>query len=139
MTDFSAEFPNGKHDERKNDADGEAHLPIDVEHHGEKDDKSEAFLKEIGEIFRERDASLLNVVDHRGQYAPRGVVLKKPDGLANDFRVDLVAQVRDGGMASVLDLRYAKIFGYALGDESHKQDADGQAERVWPHVAEKPL
>src|SRR6266436_8155934 len=125
MTDFSAEFPNGKHDERKNDADGEGHPPIDVEHHGEKDDKSEAFLKKVGEIFGEGDASLLNVVDHRGQHAPRGVVLKKPDGLANDFRVDLVAQVGDGGMTGVLDFGYAKIFGYALGNEKHNE---GEAE-----------
>src|SRR5260370_8375445 len=110
MADLSAEFYNGKNKQRKNDADGERHLPIDVKHHGQKNDECEAFLKEIGEIFRERDASLFNVVDHRGQHAPRGEVLKKPDGLANDFRVDPVPQAGHGGTTAVLDFGYPTTF-----------------------------
>ncbi len=132
------------------------------------------------------------------------MVLKKSDGLANDFCVDLVAKIGDGGVPGVLNFRYAEVLGDAFGNEndherdaedgpdvvnargkelvevdgaaagngeqrelsaggrgsqhvvprdarhesdeavgdgheSHKNDANSQAERVWPHVAEKPF
>ncbi len=66
VADFSAEFSDRKNDQRKHHGYGERHLPIDIEHHRNKDNQRETFLKEIGEIFGERDAGLLNVVDHRG-------------------------------------------------------------------------
>jgi len=85
VPDFSAEFSDRKYDQRKHDANREAHLPIDVKHHDEKNDEREAFLKEIGENIGERDAGLLDVVDHRGQNAARRIVLEEPNRLTNNF------------------------------------------------------
>ncbi len=76
-------------------------------------------------LFRERDAGLLDVVDHRGQNAARRVVLEEPNRLTNDFRIDLVAQIGDGGVANVLNFSYAKVFRDAFGNVKHNE---GQAE-----------
>ncbi len=202
VTDLSAEFSDGKNDQGKHHAHSEGHLPIDVEHHREKDNQRETFLKEIREIFGERDARFLDVVDDRRQHTTRRVMLEKSDGLTDDFCVDVIAQVGDGRVPGVLNFGYAEIFGDAFenenhherdaedgphmvnarreklievdgaaagngkegklragrrggqhvvprdarhesdealgdGDESHKNDADGQSEGVWPDVAEK--
>ncbi len=48
-------------------------------------------------------------------------MLKEPDGLTNDFRVDLVAQIGDGRVPSVLYLGYAEVFRDALGNENHHE------------------
>src|SRR5947208_10913943 len=121
MTDFSSEFSDGKHDERQNEANSERHFPIDVEHHGEENDQGETFLKEVGQIFGKRDASLLDIVDDGGQDAPGGMMLKESDGLANDFGIDLIAQIGDGRMTRVLNFRDTEIFGNAFGDEKHDE------------------
>jgi hypothetical protein len=36
------------------------------------------------------------------------------------------------------DARHEGDQTVGYGDESHKHDAHGQAEDVWPHIAEKP-
>src|ERR1700741_2666109 len=118
MTNLPAEFSDRKNYQRKHNADRECHLPIDVKHHGEKNKEGEALLKEIGEIFRERDAGLLDVVDHRGEHTPSGVVLKKSDRLADDSCVHLVAQVGNGRVPGILNFGYAEVFGDALGNKN---------------------
>src|SRR5262249_33680725 len=89
----------------------ERHFPVDPEEHANKDDETETLLKEIGEVFGERDASALDVVDGRGKKAADRMVLKEGNRLANDFCIDLIAQIRDRGLADVLNLCQAKIFG----------------------------
>src|SRR5256885_3096836 len=121
MTNFFAKFADGKNHERKHYADREAHFPIDVKHHREKYEKSETFLKKVGQIFREGDAGLLDVIDYRGEHSSAGIVLEKSDRLANDLGVDVIAQVGDSSVAGVLDFGHTKIFGDALGNENHNQ------------------
>src|SRR5580698_1550595 len=49
------------------------------------------------------------------------MVLKETDWLANDFCVNVVAEIGDGGVADVLDLRGAEIFGNRLDTEDNEQ------------------
>ena len=86
-----------------------------------KDDQRKTFAKQVGEIFRERDAGALDVVDGDGEQTAGRMVLEETDGLANDLGVDVVAQIGDGGVADVLDLRRAQIFGDGLDAEDHQQ------------------
>ncbi len=49
------------------------------------------------------------------------MVLKKTDGLANDPGVDLIAQIRDGGQAGILDLCGAEIFRQSFGKKENDE------------------
>ena len=48
------------------------------------------------------------------------MVLKEANGLLDDFGVDVVAEIGDGSVANVLNLRGAQIFGDGLDTEDHE-------------------
>src|SRR5262249_55823485 len=130
MPDLAAKFADGEHDQWKHDTDSQRHFPVDVEHHEKEDDECEALLKKIGEILGKGYTGLLNVVYDGGQNSAGGMMLKKSDGLANDFSVHLIAKIRDGSVAGVLNFGNAKIFRNTLG---YKEDDQRDAEDG-PHV-----
>src|SRR5438132_7279482 len=58
------------------------------------------------------------------------MVLKKPDGLANNARINLVAQVGDGRETGVLNRSRAEVFGKRFCEEENDQ---GESKNG-PHV-----
>ena len=57
---------------------------FDLKQHGEENEQRKTLAKEVGEVFGERDAGALDVVDDRGNQAAGGLMLEESDGLAND-------------------------------------------------------
>ena len=111
---FAAEFADGKDNQRQENDGAERHPPVQCEHDGDEDNQRETFAEKVGEIFGKRDARAFDVVDGDGEQASGRMVLEEADRLPDDFGVNVVTQIGDGGVADVLDLRRAQIFGDAL-------------------------
>src|SRR4029077_11003004 len=68
-----------------------------------------------------RKARSFHVVDGGGYQPSGGIVLKKTDGLANDPRVDLIAQIGNGSETGILYRSGPDILGESLGEEENDQ------------------
>src|SRR5207245_11678005 len=115
------ESDNPEDHEREYHGETKSHLPVEVHHQQEKHDQRESFLEKIGEIFRQRDPGLFDVVDYRRQEPPGWMMLEKSDWLAEDFGEDAIAQVGCCGVADILNLRGAQVLRDALGNKNYEQ------------------
>src|SRR4029077_8828528 len=104
---FAAEFCDRQDDHGQEHDGAERHFPVQAEHHGDEDQESKTFTKEIGQVFGKRDAGAFDVVDGYGEEAACWMVLEKTNRLANELGVYGVAQVGDRGVAHKLNLRGA--------------------------------
>ncbi len=111
-----SQFAHRHDDQRHQDGRSQRHLPVQHHDDHQKYNQREAFLEEVGEIFRKRDARALHVVDRRGEQASRRIALKKANRLADDLSVYLIPQPGHRGLPNVLDLRHTQILGNAFRD-----------------------
>src|SRR5690348_7399334 len=108
--DLATEFTDRNDDDGQEDGGGKSHFPIQANEDSHENDEAEPLLEEVGEVFGKRNASALHVVDRSGEQPASRIVLKKGDRLTNDFGVDLIAKIGDGGLAYILNLGDTQIF-----------------------------
>ncbi len=91
VADLAAEFIDRQNDQGQEHDRAQRHSPIEAEHDGDENYEGESFSKKISQIFGKRDASAFDIVDRYRKKAPRRMVLKKPDRLADELGVHGVA------------------------------------------------
>src|SRR5262249_55166327 len=77
--------------------------------------------EEVGEVFRNSQPCAFHVVNYRGHQAARRLVLKEPDRLAYQLRIDFISQVGDRAMPHGLNQPIAKKFGYRLDGKNNQK------------------
>ena len=112
--DALAQRPHRPDDQRQQHDRAQRHLPIGDEQHDQQEKKRENVPETDGQILRKRVPHPLHVVDHRGHQSPGRMVLEKTDRLADDFCIDLIAEIGDAGNPRVLHQHVAEIFRNAL-------------------------
>src|ERR1700687_492777 len=127
-----SQFAHRHDDQRHQDGRALRHLPVEHDDDRQKYNQREAFLEQVGQVFRERDARSLHVVDRRGEQASGRIDLKKSNRLADDLGVHLIPQPGHRRLPHVLDLRHAQI----LGDAFRNIKKDYRKRKNSPHVVD---
>ena len=107
VANAAAQFADGPNRQRKKDGTGKRHPPIDVQQNRQEDREQESLAKQFSKILGNRQAGALHIVDDRGEYSPRGLLLKKSNRLADDLGVDAIPQIGDGAVPHVLNQPHA--------------------------------
>jgi len=108
------------HQRQKNTA-AQSHSPINVEKDGEKGEEGKSLAKNFGEIFGERGARALHVVNDRGHHPSGRLLLEESNRLSNDFCVHFVSQIRQRAQPHKLHQRAAAKLRQRFHREHHQQ------------------
>ncbi len=121
LSNHSAQRADGIHHGGNQDQRCSCHTPINQEQRDGEKEQAEQLVQPVGEPIGKKITHAFNIVNYRRHYAADGVVLKKSDGLANEFFKNAIAQIRDGGKSDELHKHRAGKFGDAFNQKCEKK------------------
>src|SRR5215467_3959345 len=119
--DAPAQFSYWPNDQRQKYCRAEGHGPIEAKKNGNKHHQRKTLAEQIGEILRNSEARALHIINHRGHQPARRLVLEKRDGLANQLRVDFIAQIGDCVVPHGLNESIPEKLSNRLDSEYHQK------------------